>query len=135
MVKSLRNRVVAVTISLLAGHNADATGPVHEPPVVGSTPSEACFYTVSLNNGIANGLEHVLVITDPGSSEYKVDDVRYIFRDSAFTIAKGDKKPSEIVGHVLEAAIKSGVQKAPLFLEDCHRVKGRRTQSAASRPA
>jgi hypothetical protein len=128
MNKSLvRNGVAAVMISLLAGHSVAAMESVHEPPVGGSTPSEACFYTVSPNNGIARGLEHVLVITDPGSSGYKVDDVKYIFRDSAFTIAKGSKNPSQIVGHVLEAAISSGAQKASLFLEDCHKVKGRRT--------
>ena len=134
MTKSLvRNGVAAVTISLLGGHGA-ATGAAHEPLVVNSTPSEACFYTVSPNNRIAKGLEHVLVITDPGTSGYKVDDVKYIFKDSAFTIAKGGKKPSQIVGLVLEAAIDAGVQKAPLFLEDCHWAKSRRTKSAAPDP-
>jgi hypothetical protein len=127
MIKSLvRNGVAAVTISLLADHSAAAMGAVHEPPVVGSTPSEACFYTVSHNNLIAQGLEHVLVVTDPGSSGYKPDDVKYIFRNSAFTIAKGGIGASDIVGHVPKAAVKAGVQKAPLFLADCHRVKSKR---------
>jgi hypothetical protein len=136
MIKPLsRNGVAAAAISLLAGHSAAATGGVHEPPVLGISPSEACFYTVSPNNRIAKGLEYVLVITDPGASGYKADDVRYIFHDSAFTVAKGDKKPSQIVGHVLETAINSGVQKAPLFLEDCHRVKSKGTRSAAPDPA
>ena len=100
-----------------------------------AAPSEACFYTVSPNNLIAQGLEHVLVITDPGASGYKPDDVKYIFRNSAFTIAKGDRGPSDIVGHVPEAAVKAGAQKAPLFLADCHRAKSRHTQSVASAPA
>jgi hypothetical protein len=132
---SIRNGITAVSISLLAGHSAAAAGAVQESPVVGSTPSEACFYTVSPNNRIAKGLEHVLVITNPGKSGYRMDDVKYIFPNSAFTIAKGGTKPSQIVGHVLEAAIDAGVQKAHLFLEDCHRVNSRRTQAAAPDPA
>src|ERR1700739_3043091 len=39
---------------------------VQDSPGVGSTPSEACSYIVSPNNMIAEGQEHVLVITDPG---------------------------------------------------------------------
>lgn len=132
---TFQNTVTAVAIFVLTSHGAAATGSVHASPSVGSSPSEACFYTVSPHNLIAEGLEHVLVITDPGSSGYKPDDVKYIFRNSAFTIAKGGRGPSDIVGHVPEAAVKAGVLKAHLFLADCHRVKSRRTSSVAPTPA
>jgi hypothetical protein len=124
---SFQNTVTAVAVLVLASHGAAASGTVQRSPGVGGSPSEACFYTVSPNNLIAEGLEHVLVITDPGETGYKPDDVKYIFRNSAFTIAKGGIGPSDIVGRVPEAAVKAGVRKAPLFLADCHRVKGRRT--------
>jgi hypothetical protein len=125
--RSFQNTVTAVAILVLANHSAAATGAVHDSPDVASNPSEACFYTVAPNNLIAEGLEHVLVITDPGGSRYKPDDVKYIFRNSAFTIAKGGRGPSDIIGHVADTALKAGVLKAPLFLADCHRVKSRRT--------
>jgi hypothetical protein len=124
---SFQVTVAAVTIFTLASPGAGAAGAIQgSPGVSSSTPSEACFYTVSSNNMIAQGLEHVLVITDPGSSGYKPDDVKYMFRNSAFTIAKGSIGASDIVGHVAEAAVKAGAQKAPLFLADCHMVKSRR---------
>jgi hypothetical protein len=116
----------AVAIFVLATHGADATGANQSSPGSGRTPSEACFYTVSPNNLIAQGLEHVLVVTDPGSSGYMPDDVKYIFRNSAFVVAKGGTGASDIVGHVPEAAVKAGAQKAPLFLADCHRAKSKR---------
>jgi hypothetical protein len=123
---SFRITVTAVAIFALASPGAGAAGAFQDSPGGGrSTPSEACFYTVSPNNMIAQGLEHVLVITDPGASRYKPDDVKYMFRNSAFTIAKGSLGASDIVGHVSEAAVKAGAQKAPLFLADCHRVKSR----------
>jgi hypothetical protein len=124
---SFQNTVTAVALLVLASPSAGATGTVQRSPGVGGSPSEACFYSVSPNNLIAEGLEHVLVITDPGKSEYKPDDVKYIFRNSAFTIAKGGRGPSDIIGQVPDAAVKAGVQKAPLFLADCHRVKSRPT--------
>jgi hypothetical protein len=122
-----QNTAIAVAILVLASHPAAATGAVQRSPGAGGSPSEACFYTVSPNNLIAEGLEHVLVITDPGQSGYKPDDVKYIFRNSAFTIAKGGRGPSDIIGHVADAALKAGAQKAPLFLADCHRAKSART--------
>ena len=131
---SLQNTVTAVVIFVFASHGASATGSVQVSPSPGGNPSEACFYTVSPNNLIAQGLEHALVITEPGSSGYEPDDVKYIFHNSAFTIAKGGNKASGIVGHVPEAALKAGAQKAPLFLADCHRAKGKRTQAAAPAP-
>jgi hypothetical protein len=131
---SFQNKVIAVAIFLLTGHGAAATGSVQVSPSAGGSPSEACFYTVAPHNMIAQGLEHVLVITDPGASGYRPDDVKYIFRNSAFTIAKGGDKASDVVGHVPVAALKAGAQKAPLFLADCHKAKSKRTQSAASVP-
>ena len=124
---SFQTTVAAAAIFALASPDAGAAGAIQGSPGGGSSPSEACFHTVSPNNMIAQGLEHVLVITDPGSSGYKPDDVKYMFRNSAFTVAKGGIEASDIVGHVPEAAVKAGVQKAPLFLADCHRVKSRRT--------
>ena len=124
---SFQNIVTAVAFLVLTSPSAGATGAVQRSRGGANSPSEACFYTVSPNNLIAQGLEHVLVITDPGGSEYKPDDVNYIFRNSAFTIAKGDRRPSEIIGQVPKAALEAGVQKAPLFLADCHKAKGGRT--------
>src|SRR5260370_9268303 len=124
---SFQNIVTAVGILVLVSPSAGATGAARGSPGGGGTPSEACFYTVSPKNLIAEGLEHVLVITDPGGSGYRPDDVKYIFRNSAFTIAKGDRRPSDIIGRVPDAALKAGVQKAPLFLADCHKAKSRRT--------
>jgi hypothetical protein len=116
---------IAVTVAaIFALAGPYAAGAAQEAPSAGGS-LEACFYTVSANNMIAAGLEHVLVITDPGSSGYKLDDVKYMFRNSAFTVAKGGIEASDIVGHVPEPAIKAGAQKAPLFLADCYRVKGR----------
>jgi hypothetical protein len=126
-IPTFQNTVAAAAILVLASHSAAATGAVHDSRGGASSPSEACFYTVSPNNLIAEGLEHVLVITDPGGSGYKPDDVQYIFRYSAFTIAKGGRGPSNVIGHVPDTALKAGVQKAPLFLADCHKAKNRRT--------
>jgi hypothetical protein len=118
---------IAGALIVLGSHGAVADRSAHGSPNVDKGPSEACFYTVAPHNLIAAGLEHVLVITDPGTSGYNRDDVKFIFRNSAFTVAKGGSGPSDMVGHVPDAAIKAGVKKAPLFLADCHRVKHGRT--------
>jgi hypothetical protein len=124
---SLLTASIAGAIIVLGSHGAAASRAAHGSPGADGDPSEACFYTVAPHNLIAAGLEHVLVITDPGRSGYNRDDVKFIFRNSAFTVSKGGSDASDMVGHVPDAAIKAGVQKAPLFLADCHRVKSGRT--------
>ncbi|HET6307209.1 MAG TPA: hypothetical protein VFG12_08490 [Rhodopila sp.] len=118
---------IAVAIIAFGSQGAVANRSNHGSPGIDNGPSEACFYTVAPHNLIAVGLEHVLVITDPGKSGYNRDDVKFIFRNSAFTVSKGGSGPSDMVGHVPDAAIQAGVKKARLFLDDCHRVKSGRT--------